>query len=143
MRHLSIKLFVKMLLPMFFVYLLGYAWDIGWDGYHTIWWPNRLVHFLGGVSTAIFGYYLLDLVKKFKFINTLNKVVDFFIILIFVMSITVVWEFYEYLSDVYLLTNAQPSVADTMKDMFMGMLGAIVFGIGWAKYIFFKKCKKA
>lgn len=127
-----------MLLPMFFVYLLGYAWDIGWDGYHTIWWPNRLVHFLGGVSTAIFGYYLLGLIKKFKLISTSNKIVDFFIILMFVMSITVVWEFYEYLSDLYLFTNAQPSVSDTMKDMFMGMLGAIVFGISW----FFKKvCK--
>lgn len=143
MQYLSIKLFAKMLLPIFFVYLLGYAWDIGWDGYHTIWWPNRLVHFLGGVSAAIFGYYLLGLVKKLKFVSTLNKVVDFFIILIFVMSITVVWEFYEYLSDVYLLTNAQPSVADTMKDMFMGMFGAIVFGIGWAKCVFLAKCKKS
>ena len=142
MQHLSIKLFAKMLLPMLFVYLLGYAWDIGWDGYHTIWWPNRLVHFLGGVSTAIFAYYLLDLVKKFKLLNTLNKVVDFFIILIFVMSITVVWEFYEYLSDLYLLTNAQPSVADTMKDMFMGMLGAIIFGVSWAVCLFFRADKK-
>ncbi len=143
MQQLSIKLFAKMLSFPFFVYLLGYAWEVGWDKYHVLWWPNRLVHFLGGVSMAVMAYFILDLIKKLKWVNNANKFVDFFLILFFVMSTTVVWEFYEYISDVFFFTVAQPSVDDTMKDMLMGMLGAIVFGIGWSVCNFFKTGKKA
>ncbi len=143
MQYLSIKFFVKMLSFPFFVYLLGYAWEVGWDNYHVFWWPNRLVHFLGGVSMAVMAYFILDLTKKWKWVNTANKLVDFFLILFFVMSTTVFWESYEFLSDKFFFTVAQPSVDDTMKDMFMGALGALVFGIGWFACSFFKKGKKA
>lgn len=111
--------------------MLGYSLEIGSVSYHILWWPNRVVHFLGGLSMTVTGYFILNLTKKWKLINTANKAVDFFIIFLFVMSITALWEFYEFLSDKYFYTHAQPSVDDTMKDMFMGAMGAIFFGFVW------------
>lgn len=80
---------------------------------------------------AVVGYFILDLIKKRKIISVSNKFIDFGLIFIFVVSVSVLWEFWEFLSDKYFLTNSQISIADTMKDMFMGMLGAFLFGVGW------------
>lgn len=43
----------------------------------------------------------------------------------------VIWEFAEFVSDRYFGTGAQVSVADTMGDLLMGMLGAGVVMVGW------------
>ena len=115
----------------FFVYMFGYSLQASWGDYQILGWPNRVVHILGGVSFAVVGYFVLDLAKKSKLVNTSNRFIDFILILFFVMSVSVFWEFWEFLSDKYLRTNSQSSVADTVKDMFMGMLGAVLFGFGW------------
>lgn len=127
----KIKDLLKIIAFPFFVYMLGYSLQASWDNYQVLWWPNRVVHLLGGLSFAVVGYFILDIFKKLKWISTSSKVVDFFIILFFVMSVAVLWEFREFLSDKYLHTNSQISVADTIKDMFMGMVGAVLFGVGW------------
>lgn len=119
--------------------MLGYSLEVGSDLYHVLWWPNRMVHFLGGLSMAVSGFFILDLAKKWKMVNTANKIVDFLIILLFVMSITVLWEFYEFISDRYFYTNAQPTVYDTMMDQVMGVLGAVFFGVCWLAVRLFKK----
>ncbi len=131
----KLKDLIKIIIFPFLVYMLGYSLQASWDNYQVLWWPNRLVHLLGGLSFAVVGYFVLEIFKKLKWIITTNKVVDFFIILFFVMSVSVFWEFREFLSDKYLFTHSQISVADTVKDMFMGMVGAVLFGVGW----FFKK----
>ncbi len=141
MKDLKFRDLFNLLAFPFFVYMLGYALEAGWADYKVIFWPNRIVHFLGGLSIAVTAYFILQKIKNYNVIKTNTKLADFFLILFFVMSITVFWEFYEFLSDKYLFTSAQPSVADTMKDMFMGMLGAISFGVGWAVSYLFKPKK--
>ena len=44
-----------------------------------------------------------------------------------VMIAAVLWEVYEFLWDQIFGTLFQPSKADTIKDLIMGMLGGIVF----------------
>jgi hypothetical protein len=53
-------------------------------------------------------------------------------------TVAVCWEFAEFLSDQFLDTNLQPSIANTMQDQFLGILG----GGTWA-VIYLKKELKA
>ena len=124
--NLQIKDIIKILYAPFFVYMLGYTLEVAYPSYHILWWPNRLVHFLGGLSIAISVYYIFNLFKKADYIKTVNFVFDALIVILAVMSVTVVWEFYEFLSDTYLYTHSQPNVADVM-----GMLGAAFFATAW------------
>jgi len=41
-------------------------------------------------------------------------------------SIVITWEFLEFSSDYVLYTTAQPSLANTMQDMFLGIIGGIM-----------------
>jgi uncharacterized membrane protein YjdF len=125
----------------FFIYLLGFALEVGVPIYQVITWPNRFVHFLGGVSAAVAAYFILDLLKRNKLITVSSKWLDFALIIMAVMSIAGFWEFHEYFSDTYFFTHAQPSVEDTMKDMIMGTLGACTYCLGWYVKGRFKKLK--
>ncbi len=115
----------------FIVFLFGYALDVAWPTYQVITWPNRFVHFLGGLSAAVAVYFVWDLVKRFKWIVVSSWLVDLALVLISVMAITCAWELWEFFSDTYLGTLSQPNVSDTMKDMIMGSLGAAAFCMGW------------
>jgi hypothetical protein len=143
MTDLKISDILKIGAFPFFVFMLGYSLETGWTAYHNhiLWWPNRVVHFLGGLSMAVSGYFILKLIKKWKLINASNRIIDFLIIFLFVSSITVFWEFYEFVSDKYFYTNAQPDVNDVMMDQIMGVLGAISFGIFWRIALLSKKLK--
>lgn len=115
----------------FIVFLVGDSLNNFYEPYSTIWWWNVLFHFLGGVSMAISGFFILKLAKRNNKIQTSSSVVDALLIVIFVMSVAVFWEFYEFLSDKYLYTHSQASNFDTMKDLFMGTLGALIFTKVW------------
>ena len=41
----------------------------------------------------------------------------------------VCWEFHEWLSDTFFGTHLQWSVTDTMKDLFLGMLGGVFYAV--------------
>jgi hypothetical protein len=60
---------------------------------------------------------------------------------VFIFSLTgtatVLWEFVEFLYDQLLNTNIQISLANTMQDQFMGILGAMA----WI-FIYVKKLEK-
>lgn len=43
------------------------------------------------------------------------------------------WEWYEFLSDLYLGTHHQLSLADTMKDLALDALGGMIYGIFFAR----------
>lgn len=78
---------------------------------------------------AISGLYILSFFKRIGKISTASAIVDATLIILFTMSMAVCWEFYEFLSDTFLYTHAQASNFDTMKDLFMGTLGAMVFSV--------------
>ena len=84
------------------------------------------MHIIGGFAI---GYMLITILKVFKIswwkhIPKLWKVV---FIVSFVMLFGFAWEWYEFLSDIFLKTNHQPNLADTMYDILFDFMGALVF----------------
>jgi hypothetical protein len=101
--------------------------------------PNMDIpsHYIGGLSIAYTSTQILSYLEKEKIYTTLNKVV--FLVLIFSLAATstVFWEFAEFIGDQLLDTNIQVSLANTMQDQFMGILG----GATWV-FIYSKKLEK-
>jgi hypothetical protein len=94
-------------------------------------------HYIGGLSIAYTSVQILSYLEKEKISTPLNKVV--FLALIFSLTATasVFWEFAEFIGDQLLHTNLQISLANTMQDQLMGVLG----GATWV-LIHFKKFEK-
>lgn len=141
---LSIKDILKMAVAPFLVFMLGYCLENFVPIYQLLEWPNRVVHFLGGLSISVPIFIVLKWAKANKFISTSNKWFDFLLIVMSAMCVATFWEYYEYASDKFFPGPylSQPSVDDTMKDMIMGMLGSISFVLGWYISGFFKKAEK-
>lgn len=128
------KNFLREFIPCFYppvIVFLFFNWFLG--GYfrlYIIWPPYDIpVHFLGGVSMGITGYMLLKLSEKNNWIHISNKLLFLLLIVCYVSFTATVWELYEFLTDHYLGTFNQPSIADTMGDMFLGLLGGALSGM--------------
>lgn len=95
-------------------------------------------HYIGGLSIAYTSTQILSYLERENISITLNKVV--FLILSFSLAATstVFWEFAEFIGDRLLDTNIQISLANTMQDQFMGIMG----GATWV-FIYSKKFEKS
>jgi hypothetical protein len=91
-------------------------------------------HYMGGLSIAYTATRILSYLEKEKTIPALNTVVFLILILSLTATTAVFWEFAEFIGDKLLATNIQVSLANTMQDQFMGILG----GATWA-FIYYKK----
>jgi uncharacterized membrane protein YjdF len=129
----EIQHLLKMSAGPFFVFMLGFYLENFVPLYQNHEWPNRVVHYLGGFSIAIPIFLVLLFFKSNKLIITASKYLDYLIVLVSAISVAVFWEFYEFAMDIYAPSKylAQPSVDDTMKDMLMGLLGALTFIVIW------------
>jgi len=98
--------------------------------FYYIYSVDTLSHFLGGLSIAYSANYALSLIEKNGWITIKKSILRAGIVVGTVMTIAVLWEFYEFIYDLFLWgTTMQPSVADTIKDLCMGMIGAVVFSV--------------
>lgn len=107
--------------------------------YRSIPWLDIPMHLIGGVATAALFFYLFS--EKYKIIDS-NRNFSLIIILSlsFLALIGVLWEFYEYLADVYLfakhplyLVYDRTNLPDLMKDLFDDLLGGLVFSLAFFK----------
>jgi len=85
------------------------------------------LHFFGGTSIAFSAGYLMNILSGSKKLVIKNDLIKFFIVLTVVSLAAVLWEFYEFVSDILYPAIRQPTVADTIKDLVMGLLGGAVF----------------
>lgn len=111
--------------PLVVLYLLSlYANSLGL--FDRCVWLSPLFHFSGGFLVA------LVLFSCYQIFDDL-KIAPGFLLFISVVSITllvgVFWEFYEFVSDQILQTNHQTTIEDTLSDLFMDIVGALVFCI--------------
>jgi len=90
-------------------------------------------HFAGGLSIAYTSAQILSYLEKEKITATLNQVI--FLVLIFSLTATatVLWEFAEFIGDQLLNINIQISLANTMQDQFMGILGGVAWIVIYTK----------
>lgn len=121
------KNILKLGLFPFLVYLANNAIETFAQSFYLIYSVDTLSHFLGGLSIAYSANYALSLMEKKNWIHIKKTILRIGIIVSTVMTFAVLWEFYEFTSDQFLGTAMQPNSADLIKDLSMGMLGAIIF----------------
>ncbi len=98
-----------------------------WDIYSRIPDFDIPMHFAGGVAIAYFFGGCYRTARQFDLLGTPSKAVYPVTILGQTCVAAVLWEFAEFLMDRRFGTHSQPSLEDTLLDLFMGMLGGIVF----------------
>ena len=112
----------------FLVFMLNYTLgSVFSDQYYAAVHADIPMHFFGGMSIAYSAWRATALLERKGLLVIRNGALRAFAIVCVVMLVAVVWEFYEFLSDHFVGTHYQPNNADTMKDLCMGMIGAIIF----------------
>lgn len=87
-------------------------------------WLDMPTHFLGGVAIT---YFFLTLIFYYQKISGPVPQIFQYISAVGLTAVTaIVWEFLEYGSDCLLETKMNLGTADTLKDLFFGLLGALM-----------------
>lgn len=86
------------------------------------------MHILGGIAMGLTGYLMLCYAQKELNVVIPQRIVQWILITFWVVFTTVIWEFAEFLGDYFFGTHMQMGLADTMGDMFMGLMGGVVVG---------------
>jgi len=97
--------------------------------YHTIPYYDSLTHFVSAILVAFLAFvsiYILD--KYWKGLH-MNKYAMAFIVIIFTMAMGVIWEFFEWATDILFQTHEQWGLQDTMKDLFIDTIAGIFIAI--------------
>lgn len=105
------------------IYLIGLAFHL-YDRFPPLDIPT---HFLGGV--AITYFYLSAVRNSQKFLGDIPLPIQVLLAVTCTGTTTVLWEFYENIVDHFLGTNMVLGLEDTLKDMFLGLLGALALSI--------------
>lgn len=92
-----------------------------------------LLHFLGGASIALFLYQLVAIFRH-RF-GLLTRSGHYLFTFALACTVALFWELSEFASDVFLATDVQHSLRETMLDLVYGVVGAalcvtLVAGLG-------------
>lgn len=132
--NLTLKNVFKLSILPILLYALNATVQFLVPNFYILYSIDTYSHFLGGLAIAYAAYSVLSLLEKRNWITIQKNILRAGIVLTTVMAIAVLWEFYEFLYDYFVDASSylfimQPSVADTIKDLYMGMFGAIIFCI--------------
>ena len=105
------------------IYLTGLAFHL-YDLFPPLDIPT---HFLGGV--AITYLYRSAIKNSHRFAGEIPIGVQVLFAFACTGTTTVLWEFFENLVDYFLGTHMVLGLTDTIKDMFLGLLGALVLSV--------------
>ncbi len=107
-----------------------------YDWYHTVPWFDVPLHLLGGAFIGTLFVYIFAL--RHVVLKTLPLVPFVILGVGFVALVGVLWEFYEFWMDVFVLKIYQPLAYpgyvhfDTLKDLFNDLVGgALAVGLLW------------
>ena len=96
----------------------------GSNAYIAYPWLDIPTHFCGGAAIA---YFLLAAITHVQtLLGNIPRAIRHLLAFSMTAVVAVVWEFLEYSSDVLLGTKMNLGVADTLSDLFFGLLGATV-----------------
>ncbi len=124
--HYQMKEGLQFTYYLFVLVALGLGSILGF--YHHISWFDLLAHFLTGIFSSLIACIFLQKYRLFQ--NDKKSFIILFIIL-FSLSISTGWEFFEFFSDKIFNGDTQyvksTGVDDTMEDMLIALLGSILF----------------
>jgi hypothetical protein len=101
--------------------------------YDTFLWMDIPMHFLGGLAISYTAVLFLRFFREKDFIIIKKWFIFILVVVSVVVLIAVLWEFYEFLLKYFFHVNTQPSLEDTLFDLFIGLVGGIVGAIGFRK----------
>ena len=129
----KLKLLKIFILPIIILLIHSISSNV-FDIYNTYEWFDIPMHFFGGISIGIAYTLFLKLIENNKLIKIENKVLFFIIVVSMIGLTTVLWEFLEFSSDQLFNTMMQPSLRDTMADLFLGITGGSLSSIITMKF---------
>lgn len=101
--------------------------------YAKIYWFDSFTHFISGILTAVLSIFVLDWFHKY---DSKSIWFNIFFMIAFSLMVASLWEFLEFTSDHIFGGDTQnvltTGVEDTMKDMIVAFLGAILTSIYFA-----------
>ena len=128
LRILSFFAFPAIL--FFFSLCIGEVFDV----YLIFPWVDIPMHFLGGFLIAYMATLFIKFFREENLLRINNRLVFVLIVVSLVGTIAVLWEFWEFFMDYFFYLNWQPSLEDTLLDLFMGLFGGFSFAIFQKKY---------
>lgn len=117
---------ISVLVFVFAVHALALGGFLGYG----LWWLDMSLHFLGGLWLAVFAFWFLFERKNYPR-NFLPAGLLILGLISFAVLGGVLWEFFEFSWDYFLAKPyhaelAQPSLEDTLSDLFFDLLGAVI-----------------
>ena len=104
--------------------LFIFSWIFYFGGlFDSVFWFDDAMHVLGGLFVGCTYFFVLSYFESRKYLK-LNKFFKFLFVVSLVALTAVFWEFYEFV--LALMTNivTQPSLEDTLFDLFLGVVGS-------------------
>jgi uncharacterized membrane protein YjdF len=107
--------------------------------YNKFWWWDLGVHAISALIIGLIGFVILLLMFKKEKLKTSPFMLCVFA-LSFAVAIGTTWEIFEFLMDKFFGLNMQKSgLMDTMTDLIIDLLGALVAAIIGYFYLVYKK----
>ena len=110
-------------LSVFGSYLLGLAFRL----FEIFPFLDIPTHFLGGV--AITYFYRVAIRHSQKLVGEIPSLIQILFALTCTGTTTILWEFYENAFDFFFGTQMVRGLEDTIVDLFLGLLGALVLSV--------------
>ena len=95
----------------------------GWLGHEPF--VDPVMHFLGGAAAAFFFWEAIACARSY--LGDFTPLASGLLAFGMASVAAVVWEFGEFLLDWYRGTHLQRDLADTMRDLFLGLSGATAY----------------
>lgn len=86
-------------------------------------------HYVGGLAIAFTSAQILSYLETENIMPTVNRLLFVVMLIALTAMAAVLWEFAEFLSDQLLHTDLQGSIANTMQDQFLGVLGGMTWDL--------------
>ena len=99
--------------------------------YKVTTWYDTFIHFISGIYSSLVAIYIL---YKLKLYDKKNIIFNILFIILFSLSVSVLWEVFEFICDKIFDSDMQrklTGVNDTMKDIICAVLGNILFDISF------------
>jgi VanZ family protein len=122
----------------FFVFLTLFLGSLR-NYYERYFWWDKVLHFQSGILLGIASFVLIYILNstKVKKIKMSPGFISLFSVT-FSLSMSVVWEVYEYFADMFFGFNMQRNgLPDTMEDLMVNAVGAII--VATIAYFWMKK----
>jgi len=87
------------------------------------WWLDEFLHFFSGAAVALSFVLCLRALRARGLYSAEPWITKVFVVSL-VAFVAVGWEWHEFLRDLFLHEHSQTDMFDTMKDLFLGVLGA-------------------